>query len=43
MAWVKYGENDLINLDKTTDIHIEKVQDKKFGILSAILAKHSEK
>ena len=29
MAWVKYGENDLINLDKTTDIHIEKVQDKK--------------
>ena len=29
MAWVKYGENDLINLDKTTDIHIEKMQDKK--------------
>ena len=29
MAWVKYGENDLINLDKTTDIRIEKVQDKK--------------
>ena len=29
MAWVKYGENDLINLDKLTDIHIEKVQDKK--------------
>ena len=29
MAWVKYGEDDLINLDKTTDIHIEKVQDKK--------------
>ena len=29
MAWVKYGENDLINLDKTTDIHIEKVQDKE--------------
>ena len=25
MAWVKYGEDDLINLDKTTDIHIEKV------------------
>ena len=29
MAWVKYGEDDLINLDKTTDIHIEKVQDKE--------------
>ena len=29
MAWVKYGEDDLINLDKTTDIHIKKVQDKK--------------
>lgn len=29
MAWVKYGENDLINLDKTTDIHIAKVQDEK--------------
>ena len=31
MAWIKYGENDLINLDKLTDIHIEKVQDKKCG------------
>ena len=29
MAWVKYGEDDLINLDKTTDIHIAKVQDEK--------------
>ena len=29
MAWIKYEKNDLINLDKTTDIHIEKVQDKK--------------
>ena len=29
MAWVKYGEDDLINLDKTTDIHIEKVQDEE--------------
>ena len=29
MAWVKYGEDDLINLDKTTDIHIEKIQDKE--------------
>ena len=29
MAWVKYGKDDLINLDKTTDIHIAKVQDKK--------------
>lgn len=29
MTWVKYGKDDLINLDKTTDIHIEKVQDKK--------------
>ena len=29
MAWVKYGEDALINLDKTTDIHIEKVQDKE--------------
>ena len=29
MAWVKYGEDDLINLDKATDIHIEKVQDKE--------------
>ena len=30
MAWIKYEKNDLINLDKTTDIHIEKVQDKKY-------------
>ena len=29
MAWVKCDTDDLINLDKTTDIHIEKVQDKK--------------
>ena len=29
MAWVKYGEDALINLDKTTDIHIEKVQDEE--------------
>ena len=29
MAWVKYEKNDLINLDKNTDIHIEKVQNKK--------------
>ena len=29
MAWVKYDNDDLINLDKTTDIHIKKVQDKK--------------
>lgn len=29
MAWVKYGEDDLINLDKTTDIHIAKVQNEK--------------
>ena len=29
MAWIKYEKNDLINLDKTTDIHIEKIQDKK--------------
>lgn len=29
MAWVKYDNDDLINLDKTTDIHIAKVQDEK--------------
>ena len=29
MAWVKYDKDDLINLDKTTDIHIKKVQDKE--------------
>ena len=29
MTWVKYGKDDLINLDKTTDIHIAKVQDEK--------------
>ena len=29
MAWVKYEKNDLINLDKNTDIYIEKVQNKK--------------
>ena len=29
MVWVKYEKNDLINLDKLTDIHIEKVQNKK--------------
>lgn len=28
MTWVKYGKDDLINLDTTTDIHIEKVHDK---------------
>ena len=29
MTWVKYDTDDLINLDKTTDIHIKKVQDEK--------------
>ena len=32
MTWVKYGKDDLINLDKTTDIHIKKVQDKIYDI-----------
>lgn len=31
MTWVKYGKDDLINLDKIIDIHIAKVQDGKGG------------
>lgn len=29
MAWVKYNNDGLVNLDKITDINIVKVQDKE--------------